>query len=462
MLRNDDGEMEPVIARNWEQETLDKAEVEVSRTIINGVLADGEAVLTTNAQEDPRFEGMESIMAYNLRSILCVPLKVKDDLTGVIYADNKVQEALFRDKQKSLLANFADQAAVALENARLFASVQQTLAEVTELKNLMEDVFASIASGVITADMQDIITLCNRAAEEILTIPAEDLMGKSVSSMIPGLSEVLQEQLDRVKRDEGRVIGLELKPDLEGRGPVDLSISISPLKSANEDTHGVAIVLADLTEKKKLEAQRRLFKRMVSPRVIDQLDPNALELGGTRREITTLFADIRGFTRLGEMTDPELLVNVLNAYLAAAVKAVMYEEGTIDKFLGDAVMAWFNAPVDQQDHPDRAVRAALAMQERVKRVQAAQPDDFRLSFGVGIHLGDALLGLVGTELRLEYTAIGDSVNTAKRLQEHAAAGQIMVSAATVKRLIGDYRLEQLPPIAVHGKQEPIEVFELVG
>jgi PAS domain S-box-containing protein len=460
MLRNEDGEMEPFVARNWEQETLDQAEVEFSRTIINGVLTGGEPVLTTNAQEDPRYEGMESIMAYNLRSILCVPLKVKGELTGVIYADNKVREALFGDRQKSLLSSFADQAAVALENARLFTSVQQTLSEVTELKTLMENVFASIASGVITADVQDIITLCNRAAEEILAVPAEGLLGRSVTSVVPGLSEVLRDQLESVKRDHNRIVGLELIPNLEDRGPVDLRMSISPLKSANDDTQGVAIVLDDLTERKRLEAQKRLFERMVSPRVIRQLDPTAVQLGGTRREITTIFADIRGFTRLSERTDPEVLVKALNAYLAAAVRSVMYEEGTIDKFQGDALMAWFNAPIDQD--PDRAVRAALALQKRVKRVREKQSEDFQMSFGVGIHLGDALLGLVGTELRLDYTAIGDSVNTAKRLQEHAAEGQILVSASTVQRLSGDYELTALPPITVHGKQQPIEVYELSG
>ena len=125
-------------------------------------------MLTTNAQEDPRFGGQESIVAYNLRSILCVPLHAKTEIIGVIYADNRIRSGLFNEAERDLLKVFADQAAIAIENARLFASVRHTLDEVSGLKNLMDNVFASIASGVITADDKERVTLCNRAAQRIL------------------------------------------------------------------------------------------------------------------------------------------------------------------------------------------------------------------------------------------------------------------------------------------------------
>lgn len=159
MLRNEHGEMETRIARNWEQESINKSEFAISRTIIERVIQGGEAVLTTNAREDPRFGGQESIIAFNLRSILCVPLMVKSDLIGVIYTDNRIRTGIFSESDRDLMTAFANQAAVAIENARLFSSLKRTLEEVTELKNLMDDVFASIVSGVITADVQDQITL---------------------------------------------------------------------------------------------------------------------------------------------------------------------------------------------------------------------------------------------------------------------------------------------------------------
>jgi adenylate cyclase len=462
MLPDERGEMDIVVARNWERESLEPQEYTISSTIVKRVLADGDAILTTNASADPRFDSQDSIIAYNLRSILCVPLKVKGKLTGVIYADNQVREGLFTEKERSLLSAFANQAAVALENAMLFASVQRTLNEVTELKNLMEDVFASIASGVITTDTTDEITLCNRAAESILGIPSDGMLGTPLHEILSPLSPALSEKVMDVKQRDQRYIGLEVHSKLESRGVVDLSLNITPLKTAEQSTRGVAIVLDDLTEKRRLEAQRRLFERMVSPAVIDQLDPDSLQLGGRRLNITTLFADIRGYTSFSEATDPETLVSVLNRYLAVAADAILNEEGTIDKFLGDAVMAWFNAPIPQSDHTLRAIRSALAIQEQISDLSVVMPTNFQLSFGIGIHMGEALLGLIGTDKRLEYTAIGDSVNTAKRLQENAHPGQILISQIAANEVKDRVKMQSVPPITAEGKEQPLQVFEVLG
>jgi class 3 adenylate cyclase/PAS domain-containing protein len=462
MLRNEQEEMDTVVARNWEKESLASGEYEVSRRIVGQVVAEGEAVLTTNAQADPRFTGFDSVIAYNLRSIVCVPLKVKGSLLGVIYADNRVQEGLFSERERALLLAFADQAAVALDNARLFDSVRRTLGEVTELKNLMEDVFASIASGVITADVQGIVTLCNQAAEAILNRPKGSLLGSSLADWLTNLAPDLERKIQSVQQEDQRYLSVEVHPKVDARGPLSLIFNLTPLKAAGQATRGVAIVVDDLTETRRLEAQRRLFERMVSPAVIDALDPDSLELGGRRTEITTLFADIRGFTSFSEATDPETLVSVLNSYLAWAARSILEEEGTIDKFLGDAVMAWFNAPIPQPDHTLRAVRAALAIREGILALHQDMPPEFQLSFGVGIHSGEALLGLVGTQERLEYTAIGDSVNTAKRLQENAARGQILISKISVENVRGLVDLKEVPPILAAGKQQPIPVYEVLG
>lgn len=462
MLHNKAGELEYKVARNWEQESLNKDDYEVSRTLIDRVLEGGEAVLTTNASEDPRFGAQESVVAYNLRSVLCVPLKVKGKLTGVIYADNKVREGLFTESDRALLSGFANQAAVALENARLFGAVQATLDEVTELKNLMEDVFASIASGVITSDVEDIITLCNKAAQTILSMTSEELIGSSLNDLLPKLSEELAEQVAAVKQTDDQITELEISPTLDGRGPVALSLKMTPLKSADEKSHGVTIVVDDLTEKRRLEAQRKLFERMVSPAVINQIDPNKVKMGGSLATITTLFADVRGFTAFSEEMDPESLVSLLNLYFGAAVEAVLAEEGTIDKFQGDAIMAWFNHPIPQGDHTLRAARAALRFRGAVGEVRKNLEPKLHLSFGVGIHVGEALLGLIGTPQRLDYTAIGDSVNTAKRIQENAEPDQILVSAEAKVLLGKSVTLEVAEAIEAKGKKEPVEVFELVG
>jgi adenylate cyclase len=462
MQRGGNGEMQIEVARDWDRTTMEPAEYAFSSTVIEQVLASGDAVVTTNAQVDPRFSGKESIVAHHMRSIMCVPLKVKGSLTGVIYADNKVREGLFTEQHLALVLAFANQAAVALENARLFASVRQTLDEVTELKNLMEDVFSSIASGVITADQQDQITLCNHAAEKILAIPEDQLLGHSLEQILLSLGSDIGRKLRDVKETDQPCVGLELRSVLEKRGSIDLRLNLTPLKTTEGETRGVALVLDDLTEQRHLEGQRRLFERMVSPAVIDQLDPDGLQLGGHIADITTLFADIRHFTKFSGSTNPEMLMKVLNRYMAVAAQSVLNEEGTIDKFDGDAIMAWFNAPIAQPDHTLRAARAALALIQGVSDVHKEMPEAFRLSFRVGIHIGEALLGLMGTEQRLDYTAIGDSVNIAKRLQEHASEGQILISKAVRDRIKDEIITKPASPITVEGKKKPVEVFELVG
>lgn len=462
MLKDENGNLIANVARNWEKESINSAEMAISRTVIQKVVETGEAILTTNAQEDPRLSAQESVIAFNLRSILCVPLKVKNDLIGVIYADNRIRSGIFTETERDLLSAFANQAAVAIDNARLFSSLKKTLAEVTALKNLMENVFASITSGVITMDVQEQVTLANRAAEQILGQASQDILGHRVDDVLAPVSEAIRPHLASVRQKDAAVMDLEFSPILPSRGNVDWRFSLSPLKDESQKTQGIAIVLDDLTERKRLEAQRKLFERMVSPAVINQLDPNKLQLGGKRADITTIFADIRGFTSFSEKQSPEKLVAILNRYLAAMAEAVLAQEGTIDKFMGDAIMAWFNAPIPQSDHTLRAVKAALAIRASVESLYTELPPDAHLAFGAGIHYGEAVLGLIGTEKRLEYTAISDSVNTAKRIQENSARNQILLSRDAYERVKKEVEVRPVAPMSVKGKTQPLEVFEVVG
>lgn len=462
MLRDERGEMVIRIARNWEQESINQSESNISRTIVQKVIDTGEAILTTNALEDKRFSGTESVIAFNLRSILCVPLMVKTELTGVIYTDNRIRTGIFSESDRDLLIAFANQAAVAIENARLFSSLKRTLAEVTELKNLMDDVFASIVSGVLTADVQDQITLCNRAAASILGQASAEIVGRKIDEVVPAFASNIIPHLESVRNTDKPIVGLELSQTRAEGGNVDWRLNLSPLKDAGQKTQGVAIVLDDLTERKKLEAQRGLLQRMVSPAVLDQIDPNSLQVGGKKVFITVLFADVRGFTSYSEKHSPEELVAVLNQYLAAAADAVLAQEGTVDKFLGDAVMAWYNAPILQPDHTLRAVKSALAIREAIARLHSELPKEAHLDFGVGIHYGEAVLGWIGTEKRLEFTSLGDSVNTTKRIQENAAKNQILISKEAYERVKEDVDANPFAPLTVKGKAQPLEVYEVMG
>lgn len=461
MLRNAEGGLDFRTARNVDRETLQASSFEISRTIVDRVARTGEAVATTNAQEDPRFGKQESVVAFNLRSILCVPLKVKGEITGVIYADNRVRTGLFNERDRDILSAFADQAAVAIENARLFESVKRSLDEVTRLKNLLDNVFASINSGVITTDELDKVTLFNRAAETILNITAAQVVGQEYTNALPAFDGTLSRYLNEVKTTD-KAFAYETRPSVPGRGMVDLSLNFAPLKDSARATQGVAIVLDDHTERKRLRSKFELFQKMVSPAVIERLDPEALRLGGDRRIVTCLFADIRGFTNFSEYLDPVQLLDVLNRYLGAAADAVLLHEGTLDKFLGDAVMAIFNAPEQQEDHTLHAVRAALQMRNDILALHEVMAPQYRLSFGIAINYGEAVVGLVGTKQRVDYTAIGDTINTAKRIQENAKAGQVLLSETAYDQVKDYVIVNVLEPIKVKGRVQPVQVYELIG
>jgi class 3 adenylate cyclase len=175
-----------------------------------------------------------------------------------------------------------------------------------------------------------------------------------------------------------------------------------------------------------------------------------------------MFADIRGFTGFSENLSPERVVKALNQHLALSVEAILAEEGTLDKFVGDAVMAFFNAPLPQPDHTLRAVRAAMAMQQAIATYHremslVAQP----LNFGIGIHVGQAVVGNIGTVQQMNYTIIGDAVNLAKRLQEHAKGGQIILSQAAYTAVKDFITAEDLGLIAVKGRVATEHIYELI-
>jgi class 3 adenylate cyclase len=221
--------------------------------------------------------------------------------------------------------------------------------------------------------------------------------------------------------------------------------------------------LEAVKEREKQEI-RRIFQTYVSPSVVEQVisDPASLQLGGMRQKVTTLYADIRGFTSLSEKIHPEELISVVNGYLSAMASTVLEHKGTLDKFLGDAVMAFFNAPTPQEDHILRAARTALAIQEAASKHRESGSTAVLLSVGVGFATGEAVVGHVGTTNLMNYTVIGDSVNLAKRLQEEAKPGQILMNASTYKEIQKHVVARHIGTIPLKGKSFPEPLFELTG
>ena len=187
-------------------------------------------------------------------------------------------------------------------------------------------------------------------------------------------------------------------------------------------------------------------------------------LSGERREVTVLFCDIRGFTTLAERLTPEQVVSLLNEFYTLMIETTFKHDGTLDKFIGNAVMAAFGAPIAHPDHALRAVRTALAMQSGIaelnERRAVAGKDPIRI--GIGVNLGEVVAGTVGTEDRMEYTVIGDSVNLAARLESNAKPGRILISRHTYERVQDHVTAVSLGSLKVKGKEEEVDVYEVVS
>jgi adenylate cyclase len=209
----------------------------------------------------------------------------------------------------------------------------------------------------------------------------------------------------------------------------------------------------------------RAFGRFVDPRVVQTLvgqvgDPR--ETKGQSRVITLLFSDIRGFTTLSESRRPEEVVEILNRYFSAQVEVIFRHGGTVDKFIGDAIMAFWGAPVDDPRHAQNAVTAALEMGRVVDEFRASLPGELAREFdiGIGVHTGPAVVGFIGSENKLDYTAIGDSVNLASRI-EGATKGvaRILVSEATRSACGGDFMFTDRGAFKAKGKTEEVRLYE---
>ncbi|MDA8423469.1 MAG: adenylate/guanylate cyclase domain-containing protein [Nitrospiraceae bacterium] len=222
-------------------------------------------------------------------------------------------------------------------------------------------------------------------------------------------------------------------------------------------------------EERRARDIRKMFSSYVSKRIVDELirDPSKAKLGGDRKEITVLFSDIRGFTTFSEKHQPEEVVSLLNEYLGAMTEIVFEHEGTLDKFVGDAIMALWGAPIGQPDHAERAVKCALAMIDKLKQLQAkwASEGKYVIDIGIGINTGDMVVGNMGAEgKKMDYTVIGDNVNLGARLEglTRKYNNHIIISEYTYGKVKDIVVAKELDSVTVKGKENPVVVYDLVG
>lgn len=232
----------------------------------------------------------------------------------------------------------------------------------------------------------------------------------------------------------------------------------------------VVIYIYQVFSKYILETIRRrkvvsAFKKYVAPQVVDELSKKGefqIELGGTSRHIAVLFVDIRGFTPMSENLKPEQVVEILNEYLSLTTKAIFKNGGTLDKFIGDATMAVFNAPFDLEDYIYKAVCTARDIAAGSAELEKRLMERFgrTISYGIGVNCGEAVVGNIGCDFRMDYTAIGDTVNTAARLESNAKSGQILISEAVYEKLKDRLEVTEVGVIPLKGKSKGVFVYSV--
>lgn len=229
-----------------------------------------------------------------------------------------------------------------------------------------------------------------------------------------------------------------------------------------------AMFIENIRLGKKIEQEiinRERFSRLLSPNIAEQVLSGKLEVkkGGQLLPEATIFnSDIRGFTRMSEGTSPEMMIEMLNEYFEHMVDTIFKYEGTLDKFMGDGIMAIWGAPVTRSDDAIRSVASSLEQMETLAKFNRRRMDHNQpaLAIGIGIHTGPVVAGYVGSSKALSYTVIGDTANTSARLCGIALSGQIIVSESTLRKLGGRFEFEELPPAALKGKEKPLPIFNI--
>lgn len=220
------------------------------------------------------------------------------------------------------------------------------------------------------------------------------------------------------------------------------------------------------SELKKKEILKGVFNRYVSPHLADEIlkDPEKIRLGGERREVTVMFADIRGFTSIARQMEPEEIVELLNRYFTVITEVIFRFEGTVDKFMGDCVMSVFGAPIKSEAHLEQGLKAAMAIKKAVEELNRVRSQDGRvaLEMGIGLSSGEVIAGNMGSMVRMDYTAVGDTVNLASRLTDLSGGGDILVSEAVFDAVRGKVEAEEIRGVVIKGFEQPVTLYNIKG
>ena len=424
------------------------------RGIAGTVFTSGLPENITDPYADPRFDqGVDRRTGFRTRSILCHPIVDKrGGRIGVTQVLNK-RGGTFLPKDELRLRAFSAQIAVSIENAKLFE-------DVSNMKNYTESILKSTSNGIITFDLENRITTANDAALAMLGSKME-VTGRMMREVFAGDNRWIASRLERKDWSRETQLANDATIMADGETTASVNLSAAPLIDAAEQRIGSMLVMEDITSEKRV---RSTMARYMSKEVTDQLlEAGESELVGKSQEVSILFADVRGFTTIAEAIGARETVRMLNAYFTDMVDVILDNGGILDKYIGDAIMALFGAPFATPDDADKAVRTANQMLTALAAFNALRLDAGHkpLDIGVGVSTGEVILGNIGSEKRMEYTVIGDSVNFASRLEgaNKVYGSRILFSEFTRRKLTKPVLSREIDLVRVKGKDFPVAIHE---
>lgn len=424
--------------------------------IAGAVFSSSKSINIPYAYADLRFNpAFDKKTGFFTRSILCVPIINKHGKTiGVTQVLNK-RGGPFTQEDESRLRAFTAQISIALENAKLFADVQA-------MKNYNEAMLESMSNGVITLDEQERIVTCNAAGLRILRVSAGSILNRLAEEFFGDDNPWILDKLSQVAETQETEIVVDAELQV-GEDVLSVNLSALPLLSVEKRRIGSMLMIEDISNEKRLKST---MSRYMDPGIADKmLASGADALGGQSVPATVLFSDVRSFTTITEQLGAQGTVALLNEYFTLMVDCIQREEGMLDKFIGDAIMAAFGIPVAHEDDTDRAVRAAIAMMRELSSWNAHRIVDGKMpvDIGIGLNTDVVVSGNIGSKKRMDYTIIGDGVNLAARLESACKqyGAHILISEFTYKALKGTYYSRELDFVVVKGKTKPVAIYEIL-
>jgi adenylate cyclase len=422
---------------------------------------------------------------YRTCSMLCMPVfNSNGKLIGVTQLVNKKRQgdfptydpedwpnppecwkASFNRNDQEFMQAFNIQAGVALQNAKLFETVKQQ-------EQLQRDILRSLSNGVISTDKNGHVIAANESAKELLGLEAQDAIeGRFITDLIQIEQGEFSKWFGAALEAKDEKYRQQYYPDqtlkpAKGEEQHSINLSINTIADANDSCRvsGALVVMDDISDEKRLKST--MYRYMTQELAEQLLQSGDAKLGGDRKEVSVLFSDIRSYTTLTESLEAEEVVNMLNEYFESMVDAVFQYKGTLDKYIGDAIMAVFGSPLPLDDHAWMAVQTAIEMRRRLTefnrhRAEVHKPE---IKIGIGINSDSVISGNIGSSKRMEFTAIGDGVNLGSRLEGASKlyGTDIIISETTYQPCKDKVFARELDYIKVKGKNRPVAIYELVG